>query len=92
MVACEHSAIACSARLASAANLIHESSGVVYKGKWNKTEVALKVLKTEGGTIPRSNVRQHFPAQQLTLTSDLLRLFDARSTQVIIASCLFAEP
>ena len=31
-------------------------SGQVFQGLWNKTEVALKVLKTEGGIMPSSAV------------------------------------
>jgi len=31
-------------------------SGKVYKGTWNKAEVALKVLKTESGVTPSSKV------------------------------------
>jgi hypothetical protein len=32
-------------------------SGQVYKGIWRKTEVAIKVLKTEAGVAPSSEVR-----------------------------------
>lgn len=33
------------------------SSGEVFKGSWNKTEVALKVLKSDVGVAPSSAVR-----------------------------------
>ena len=33
-------------------------SGRVYKGSWNKTNVALKVLVVEDGVAPSSPVRQ----------------------------------
>jgi hypothetical protein len=36
----------------------HGTSGRVYKGSWNKTNVALKVLMVEEGVAPSSPVRQ----------------------------------
>jgi hypothetical protein len=33
-------------------------SGEVFKGTWNNTQVALKVLKTEGGVMPSSTARR----------------------------------
>jgi hypothetical protein len=32
------------------------NSGQVFRGEWNKTEVALKVLRTQAGVIPGSMV------------------------------------
>jgi hypothetical protein len=36
----------------------HYISGQVFKGTWNKTKVALKVLTVEDGVTPSSMVRQ----------------------------------
>jgi hypothetical protein len=36
------------------------NSGRVLKGTWNKTPVALKVLKTENGVTPNSKVNGSF--------------------------------
>ena len=40
-------------------------SGQVFQGSWNKTEVALKVLKTEGGIMPSSAVSSELSRNKL---------------------------
>jgi hypothetical protein len=35
-------------------------SGVVYRGTWNQTEVALKVMKNSESIVPRPSVSTYF--------------------------------
>ena len=47
---------ACASAFSDAAILSNPGSGTVYKGIWNKTPVALKLLITENGVTPSSEV------------------------------------
>jgi hypothetical protein len=40
----------------SSALIIVDASGTVFKGSWNKTEVAIKVFKLEGNIKPGQTV------------------------------------
>lgn len=51
---------ACASVSSDAAILSNLGSGTVYKGIWNKTPVALKLLITENGVTPSSEVRQYW--------------------------------
>jgi hypothetical protein len=53
-------------------------SGQVFQGLWNKTEVALKVLKTEGGIMPSSAVSLKLCRKNLFINSLSLRLSTVR--------------
>jgi hypothetical protein len=38
--------------------VLNDHSGEVFMGTWNNTQVAIKVMKTEGGVMPSSTVRR----------------------------------
>jgi hypothetical protein len=37
--------------------VLNDHSGEVFMGTWNNTQVAIKVMKTDGGVMPSSTVR-----------------------------------
>ena len=59
-------------------------SGQVFKGSWNKTKVALKVLMVEDGITPSSMVCYLFTPMLLILTLNCASLSVTRSRSVIL--------
>lgn len=47
-------------------------SGQVYRGTWNKTPVALKTLKAEGGLTPSSQVGLRIAKSSVILLTELV--------------------
>jgi hypothetical protein len=47
--------ISCTIYIGQLSQLVR--SGLVFKGTWSKIEVALKILKTDAGVLPSSEVR-----------------------------------
>jgi hypothetical protein len=44
-------------RIHQSSLIVGLTSGKVHRGTWNKTEVALKVLRTDAGVCPSGDVR-----------------------------------
>ena len=59
---------ACASCLSAPSSLLTQNSGEVFEGIWNMTPIALKVLKTEQGSIPGTPVRDSLPSSRLFVT------------------------
>jgi hypothetical protein len=65
-------------------------SGRVLKGTWNKTPVALKVLKTDHGIAPNSMVISEFSS--LGIQSQLLAFMQIIRREIEVGCCTTKKP
>jgi len=68
------------------------TSAKVFRGKWNHTDVALKVMKNTEDVAPRAAVRICVPIDETTLTTVQHRPFAVRLKLVFVHSFIYQTP
>lgn len=68
------------------------TSAKVFRGKWNHTDVALKVMKNTEDVAPRAAVRICVPIDETILTTVQHRPFAVRLKLVFVHSFIYQTP